>query len=391
MTYRLMQGDVREVLAGLPEEHFHCCVTSPPYWGLRSYLKAGDPLKASELGSEATPQEYVANLVQVFREVRRVLRRDGVCFVNVADTYAANRTYQVPDGKWCDVGNSAASRVPPGLKPKSLCLIPERLALALQEDGWIIRSRIAWTKGSAMPESVRDRPTCVWEHIWMMSREARYYCDMEAVRQGNHISTRKAGGYEVDDPIRHQKVTGIASRDTTTVGANLRNHWHINPVAFPGAHFATYPPEIPRRCILMGTSAKGCCPECGKPWERVVERSSVNRSNAAKAGNEDLGGKGHATDQVRENHDIRNGPTSTSTTTGWRPGCDHGLDPVPCRVLDPFAGTGTSLMVAEQLGRDSVGIELSPSYIEMAERRIQAGLPVTQRRADSRPFQMELT
>src|SRR3990167_7307592 len=186
VSYRLIQGDALAVLRDMPAGSVQTACTSPPYWGLRDYGVPG------QLGNEHTPQEYVAKMVAVFREVRRVLRDDGTCWINIGDSYTSGGRkghgtrvgYKQQANRGMN-GTTDPIRAPQphGLRPKSLCLIPERLALALQEDGWIVRSRIAWTKGSVMPEGVRDRCTPAWEHIWMLAKQAQYYCDMEAVRQ----------------------------------------------------------------------------------------------------------------------------------------------------------------------------------------------------------------
>jgi len=171
-------------------------------------------------------------------------------------------------------------------------------------------------------------------------------------------------------------------------GANLRNYWVLGPEPFPEAHFATFPTEIPRRAILAGTSEKGCCPTCGAPWRRLVERSSVPMGTSGRLGTV-IAGKGTATDQVRPGHDVRDGPTSVVVTLGWEPTCKceppfvrEGLapyppaKPVPCVVLDPFAGSGTTVMVALRHDRRAIGFELNPDYVALARKRIQSDAPL---------------
>ena len=386
MSYNIHVGGVTEQLATLPEQHFHCCVTSPPYWGLRDYGVEG------QIGLEKTPEEYVDRMVEVMRGVWRVLRDDGTLWLNVGDSYANNTKWGgATSGKHVDalhgepVGRGKRNT---GLKPKDLCLIPYRLILALQADGWWVRSQIAWTKKSAMPESVRDRPSSAWEPIFLLTKSARYFYDGEAVRQGD--KGRSAGNQDNLGTQQRRMTGGAISGGTKSepwtpgTGANLRNHWHLGPEPYPDAHFATFPTEIPRRAILAGTSAKGCCPECGAPWERVVERKEygckVDHSQDAIVGmsRNQLGGQAVYDSYV------------PPQTTGWRPACGHNLGPVPCRVFDPFLGSGTTCLVAEQLGRDSTGIELNPEYAKMADARVQAGVPVTartdQRRGDGLPL-----
>jgi DNA modification methylase len=243
-------GDALTELRKLPDESVHCCVTSPPYWGLRDYGVAG------QFGLEKTPEEYVAKMVEVFREVRRVMRKDGTLWLNLGDSYAANRSYQVPDSKWSDVGNSKSSTVPIGLKPKDLVGIPWRVAFALQADVWYLRSDIIWAKPNPMPESVRDRPTKAHEYLFLMAKSERYYYDAEAVREpgaepGRQRNDRMGGAS--GHIVRHSPggMMGASS------SRNLRSVWTITTQPYPEAHFATYPPKLIEPCILAG------CPEGG--------------------------------------------------------------------------------------------------------------------------------
>jgi len=418
LSYRIIQGNVFDKLKEISVESVHCVVTSPPYWGLRDYqipstiwggnlqcehewdieqfpgnykivaignLDREHQKKVASsqwckkcgawlgcLGLEPTPELYVAHLAEIFHKVQQVLRNDGICFINIGDSYSnggkrqsfRNTTNQnwsgaSDDKKWH--GNIVRED---NLKPKNLVLIPERLAIALQEDGWCVRSRIAWIKGNAMPESVTDRPTCAWEHIWMITKNKKYFCDMEAVRQ--KWADNRHGNPGHYKSTYAKDVTGLGGHGglghwdaNHLIGANLRNWWKINSEPFSEAHFAVMPSEIPRRCILMSTSARGCCPQCGKPWVRVMERTSMEVRS---------GPKGRATRTMCSG--IVTKPP-TSVTTGWCSGCNHGLEPVPCTVLDPFLGSGTTCLVAEQLGRNSIGIELNPEYIKIAEKRLK--------------------
>ena len=388
---KLHQGDCREVLAKLPAESVQTCVTSPPYYGLRAYLPDGHPDKASEIGLEQSPAEYVAQLVDVFREVRRVLRTDGCVFLNLGDSYA---------GSWGAQGHRDSStngqvisrnqiknhpkrasntgRIAPGwgLKPKDLMLIPARVAIALQDAGWWIRSEIIWSKSAPMPESVRDRPTCAHEKVWLLTKASTYFYDADAVKEQAVSDHASGNGYK--RPEQLSKDGRGDNKPWTDVGGlrNLRNVWHLNPEPFPGAHFATMPATLAERCIKAGTSERGCCPHCGAPWSRDVERLTENMSNAAKAGTQ-IVGKGHPSSQIRSGHDIRNGPTSRVTTLGWSPSCAcPERDPVPCTVLDPFAGAGTTLLVADRLQRHAVGIELNTDYCDLIRKRLAADAPL---------------
>ena len=354
------------------------CVTSPPYWGLRAYLSNDDPNKKYELGLEPTPDEYVANMVNVFREVKRVLRDDGTLWLNLGDSFfgswgnygGQNRG----NGTQRDITNG--SQVPnpaydgleqfrpptagkiDGLKPKDLVGIPWRVAFALQADGWYLRSDIIWHKPNPMPESVTDRPTKAHEYIFLLSKSARYYYDAEAVREksegvtGGGFSQKYAEQQPAHGAMRLDRPADNGSRNRRTV-------WTIATAPYSGAHFATFPPKLVEPCILAGTSERGCCPACGAPWERVVERTTmvIDRSDRT-----------HELGRTRASGTMIEPPSAT--TTGWRPTCAcPAHEPVPCLVLDPFNGSGTTGRVAVQHRRRYVGTELNPDYIALAHER----------------------
>ncbi len=211
----VFQGDAGGVLALLPDRQFRCCVTSPPYWGLRDYQADG------QIGAEADPHRYIARLVSVFDQVRRVLTDDGTVWLNVGDSYTSgNRAYRAPDKKNPVRAMSYRARTPEGLKPKDLVGIPWRLAFALQEAGWYLRSDIIWEKPNCMPESVKDRPTRSHEYVFLLSKGLRYHYRADNVREGN--------------------------------GRNRRTVWSIPTEPFADAHFATFPPALAEPCILAG-------------------------------------------------------------------------------------------------------------------------------------------
>lgn len=256
-------------------------------------------------------------------------------------------------------------------------MVPARLAIALQDDGWYLRSDIIWAKPNPMPESVRDRPTSAHEHIFLLTKQARYFYDAGAVAEpstvtdpGRSWDERKQLGEVMrrgSDPSLTNSHVPVGGNGVTR---NLRNVWTITTHGFPEAHFATFPPEIPRRCIKAGTSEKGQCPACGKPWVRNLDKQTAE---PARSGSWKSTGESHRNDIDRKGgfYDAK------SVTTGWAAGCDcNAGDPVPQTVLDPFLGSGTTLLVADELGRNGIGIELNPEYAAMAERRITGACPM---------------
>ena len=250
-------GDALEVLKTLPDASVQCCVTSPPYFGLRDYGHDG------QIGLEETPEQFVQKLATVFREVRRVLRDDGVLWVNIGDSYAGSG--KGPAGNLGKANNERdmshtvlSGYVPEGLKPKDLIGIPWMLAFALRADGWYLRQDIIWHKPNPMPESVRDRCTKSHEYIFLLSKSARYYYDHEAIKEEAtsnslfHGSTTSKSGANGDRNDGGRSQTG---NDNGT--RNKRSVWHVNTRPFKGAHFAVYPPELITPCILAG------CPKGG--------------------------------------------------------------------------------------------------------------------------------
>ena len=614
---RLLSGDARDVLPTLPAESVHTVVTSPPYYGLRDYgtalwdggdagcdhtdttfgkgrgagvwfdggkpreLEGGRPQPGRscarcgavrvdrQIGLEATPDEYLATMVAVFREVRRVLRRDGTCWVNVGSSYASgdkrptlspaservpengtaytgSSDYPAPDcaypdrrdepqdgspshrgrtfdsglfgqrglppdemiardserlaslgvlplrpdvrvsttpsssgnaldasGPACeDVHPVGALTLPPAIplsarmapsiddtslpaatsadrrvdkafssracdcgscgicwayltipllkfKAKDLMMMPSLLALALQADGWFVRSDIIWAKPNPMPELCRDRPTSAHEHVFLLTKSARYFYDSDAVRedvapsQVDRVRADRIGGRSHNERGQHSEgglyqtikipggwdrgdgAHGTIHRDGRTsaeyqdavakAGRNLRNVWDISTEAFKGAHFATMPTSVVERCIKAGTSERGCCAACGKPWVRMTEYGKavpLLPSDAGRKATWTIGDAARDPDSRTDTPLPRHYRPALST--GWSPGCQCDAlamaDPdarlqtntKPCVVLDPFAGAGTTLLVADRLQRDAIGIELNPEYLAMTQQRIES-------------------
>jgi DNA modification methylase len=261
-------------------------------------------------------------------------------------------------------------------------MVPARVALALQDDGWYLRSDTIWHKPNPMPESVTDRPTSAHEHIFLLTKRSRYYYDADAIREANARewdptnngwNTHQTG--EFDGKILGRATmphSGLTGNYPNPAGRNCRNVWTIATAPYKEAHFATFPPELPRRCILAGTSEKGACAACGVPWVRCVERTAMGFRPSAR--HEDA--MGVSSNGVGTNLYGTMTSPPTSTTTGWRAGCECDAGAVPCVVLDPFAGAGTALLVADRLGRDAIGVELNPDYAALIERRLTEDAPM---------------
>jgi len=344
----LIEGHVIDVLREMPAKSISCVITSPPYWGLRDYgLPDSDWADGWSgcLGLEPTPDLFLVHLVEVFEEVKRVLRDDGCVFCNMGDCY----------------------------KDKQRLMMPARCALALQAAGWWLRSEIVWAKGlsfcptysgSVMPSSVRDRPTDAHEMMYLLTKRPRYFYDQEAVRE------------EAADDSPRDRATRMGAKRCATgnhgsgapvilsaPGRNIRSVFCINPQAYKAAHFATFPEKLVEPCILAGTSERGCCADCGAPWVREVEKSGGTTGKAWHDHNAD--------DEVGQRAEAATTDgTYQRTTTGWKPTCDHDAEVVPCVVLDPFAGSGTVGAVCVKHGRNFIGVDLSGEYLDLAEDRI---------------------
>ena len=368
MRHTILHADVMDGLASMPDESIQCVMTSPPYWGLRDYGIEG------QIGLEPTPEAYVERLVEVFREVRRVLRDDGTLWLNLGDSYSRS------GGTGGNYGlGGLRERQPkyPGrrlaaLKPKNLVGIPWRVAFALQADGWYLRSDIIWHKPNPMPESVRDRPTKSHEHVFLLTKRGRYFYDADSIREpptGRTGSMRFwKKGMEGQAKGNRNDAGRVVQMDGS-IGRNRRDVWRIATQPTPEAHFATFPEKLVDPCIRAGASERGCCPSCGAPWRRVVERerSDVPRCNSKSAGRRDCNyGDSDSTTLRARKIVVRE--------VGWAPTCTCGTEEtVPCVVLDPFTGSGTVNLVAHDLGRSSVGIELNEEYIDIIKSRWARG------------------
>lgn len=370
--YRLIQGDAVTRLAELPERSVQCCVTSPPYYNLRNYLDAGHPDKVKEIGLEYTPDAFIARLVAVFAAVRRVLREDGTLWIVIGDSFASASTYNAPrtmhnDAGWKQAGHGPNAGTPKGCKPKDLIGIPWMLAFVLRANGWWLRSDIIWAKAACMPESVTDRPTLSHEHIFLLSKCATYYYDHIAIAQP--VVRRAAGSTFTSGKtlVNGQGRVSLAER-TESATKNRRSVWtDIGPEPLSDAHFAAFPTRLPELCLLAGSSAVGCCSDCGTPWRRMVDRES--RPNIPSLTGKYNGADKHRTVSGGVGQDRRH-----RIPKGWEPTCTCAADTVPCTILDPFCGSGSTGIAALRNGRDFIGIDLSADYLTLATRRIEASL-----------------
>ncbi len=249
----IITADASSALQSLPAESVQCCVTSPPYWGLRDYGVSG------QLGLEKSPDEYVNNLRLIFEQVRRVLKADGTLWLNLGDSYNAGRNGGHPGGgkqgyAWKGVQRSGNNV--PGLKPKNLVGIPWRVAFALQADGWYLRSEIIWHKSNCLPESVTDRPTKAHEHIFLMAKNAKYFYDADAIREphaADSIRRTKRKFVYKHKPPGQTGHTRTPDGFCHAKGKNKRDVWRVSTKPFKGAHFATFPPDLIEPCILAGS------------------------------------------------------------------------------------------------------------------------------------------
>ncbi len=439
-SHRILFNKDCRSMSDLPDESVQMVVTSPPFWGLRRYAglpdliwgnqecqhqwggelpgrrkRTEDDIKDSaskeatksasafnstggnfcslcgvwkgSYGIEPSPELYVQHTIEILREIRRVLRKDGVCFWDCGDSYAGSGS---PGGDYRN-GNRGDDYLRPYnrkggvLKPKDLCLIPFRVAIAAQEDGWWVRSVIIWSKPNPMPESVKDRPTKSHEYILMLTKSARYYWDSNAVREPHqtwderNISARALtyrGKFEKDicedyGSPRARVNRGYEPSFYNPAGRNLRSVWTFPTQPYPEAHFATYPEKLVEICVKAATPEVGCCSKCGEPWVR--QRAS------------DIGGtKGHSwhpheddllTGNVKQQSGSDYETYQRGETLGWQPQCKCNADKVQSIVLDPFAGSGTTLKVAAELNRRAIGYELSEEYCGLVvERNRQAVL-----------------
>jgi DNA modification methylase len=387
MSFVLAQGEAR--LLPLQDASVHTCVTSPPYWGLRSYNIGVDH---GEIGQETTHdclawarQEppcaacWVCAMRAVFAEVWRVLRPDGTLWCNVGDSYVGGNqggTYNPATWQPLDHPGSNTSwttrqqrttidmAAATNLKPKNLLGLPWRLALALQADGFLLRSELIWHKLNPMPESVQDRPTRAHEQVFLFSKTPRYYFDMENVREV--WADHRHGGSRTTS-LAYSQLSGRNGDSglgppPPYAGRAMRTVWSLASEPFSGSHFATFPTELVRRCLRAGAPAQ-VCSVCAAPWVRQVERGLPSKETTRGR---------QAWTAVTGQRDSAGGlPLRPIVTTGFAPSCTCNALTQPCTVFDPFCGSGTTLLVARELGHHAVGLDLSYPYLhDIARERL---------------------
>lgn len=455
--WQIRVGDVMDGLASLADSSVHCCVTSPPYWGLRDYGFDG------QIGSEKTPGEFVAKLVAVFAQVRRVLRDDGVLFVNLGDSYATGggSVGRSPGGgdqgeRFLRAGmiDTQPNRMKFGMAAGNKIGVPWRFALEMQDAGWILRQDVIWSKPAPMPESVRGtkwvrcrvktvsgiqgdpvvngmkahsgdirntigpgyydcpgcdkcrdtrglvlrngswRPTTSHEYIFQFVKSRSYFCDGDGSKEtavggtpGNKTHKGKTA-YEAGD--RHHRIAAGLCDMGAVEARNQRSVWCVTSEPFKGAHFATFPTELPRRCLIAATSRGGCCSACAAQYAPVVESKRVatrpgTNSKVNRASDDaDSPYHPHSGDMVGNRDPQRH--TTTTVVTGYLPTCRCNATTSRPIVLDPFGGSMTTGQVAINMGCDFIGLEGNAEYAKLGITRLQTPwVPVSERKKPTKP------
>lgn len=421
---KILVGDCRQVMRGLPSSSVHCIVTSPPYWGLRDYgvgpsVWGGDSecrhewgdsihgksqsgslngptLEGAKPGKERRPQwksqycihcnawlgcyglepsisQYVKNTVEVFTEAHRILRPDGILWLNLGDSYfGGGQGANYADGGKLPLFDGK------GLKPKDLCGIPWRTALALQDAGWWLRQDIIWHKLNPMPESMTDRCTAAHEYVFMLTKSARYFFDAEAIKEKASSGLHKLQSYHNPNNKKYNAAPQERWKhqfDGRVWGAegsrNKRSVWQVATQPYSDAHFATFPPKLIVDMIKAGTSEKGCCSECGAPWVRVVEKGFSEHSGKTESEYQ-KGSTANRLALLRQAAREHGGEyVNTTKTVGWQPSCECNGDIMQAIVFDPFMGSGTTAEVALRLGRKYLGAEINEKYKRLSDKRLK--------------------
>ena len=396
-----LHGDCTELLPTLPPASIQCIATSPPYFGLRDYgllptywpaieyvPMAGLPPIAIPsatccLGLEDDPLAYIGHLVHVFRLARPALRSDGTAWLNLGDSYAQDSKWDGRSGgknHTSAAGGISRERKRTGLKDKNLMMIPARAAMALQADGWYVRNQVIWWKPNAMPESVTDRMTNDYEAVYLLAKSSRYLFDQAAIAepaQEHHASAAsfKRNGNKRSDPlVPGNNASHQADRPDVMYSGGTRNRrsvWRVPTQALRDEHYASWPEALVEPCIRAGSSAQAC-EHCGAAWVRVVERESnwqERKAAGATAGNVGVSDTyQNGVHGKNMSHDLK---PKAVRVLGFQPACacEDNTGSAASVVLDMFAGSGTTLRVAERLQRNSIGIDLNADYLDIQARR----------------------
>ena len=461
MSYRLLLGNCLDSLHELEDESIDTCITSPPYYGLRDYgtaeweggdpncnhtvsmdTKWNDPKRGKnvlrpevahrggksnkclncdairideQIGLEDTPEQFIENLVEVFGLVKKKLKPTGTLWLNIGDSYAGSnqigrRDKQIGGGLyegkqkgWKSDMTRSKKRNTNGIKAKDLIGIPWMLAFALRADGWYLRSDVIWNKPNPMPESTKDRPTKSHEYLFLLSKNKHYFYDHEAIkekivsggRSGNSFRSRQGGA-------SHQAVSGGVGGDEWVSdggGRNKRSVWTVTTKPYRGAHFAVFPPELIEPCILAGTSAHGCCGECGAPFERNMTKQKNKQNDFLFQKSEGLNNPKRGGQRVTKTGSVPSYVPSAYSTVNWQPSCEcfgsfETEDVIKTKdrvktmkiykpnsadekhpiqrsvVLDPFGGSGTTAGVAILHNRDAVICELNEEFAALIPNRV---------------------
>jgi DNA modification methylase len=452
----VLYGDAVARLASIPDNHVQCIITSPPFYNVRDYGTrswfGGDPTCEhdqaivhaphhpgqveqtkyqrvasgrgqtattsscskcgawyGQLGLEPTVNLYVSHLVAVFRESRRVLRDDGVLWVEIDDSYSGSG--RGPTGisgrgnhskrQGFKDGREMAGVTAPEMPAKNMVLVPERLILALQADGWTVRSKVVWAKTTCLGEHVRDRCTHAHSTIYMLTKNPRYYFDYVAIMEDSVTQQpRGSSGPKCKDKTRYGRFNAVYHVATNRYGVTkryARDVWAMAPGRYKDAHTATFPETLPAKCIAASTSEKGACKLCGAPWVRVLhdpepigkapsgtkyKSGSSSASRAAHPQAMRAKAKYERGDRFAGRPTLAHDVLPAPVTIGFEPACKcECADVVPCIVLDVFAGSGTTLAVAKKLGRDYLGTELNEGdYRELIEKRLAEAKSAVEKR-----------
>jgi len=372
---KIICGSSIEVLKTIDENSFQTCVTSPPYYSLRDYGVDG------QLGLEDTPNEYISSLVDIFREVKRTLRKDGTLWVVIGDCYNGSGG---AGGDYNEGGLREGQPRYPGrnidkLKSKDLIGIPWMLAFAMREDGWYLRADVIWAKPNPMPESVMDRPTRCHETVFLFAKSQKYYYDNEAIKEPISDAMQAAidRGVRADKQFKHDEHNRFGKRSGNRAfsdpdslariasGRNKRDVWFIPTKPSGVLHYAAFPPNLIEPCVLAGSSDKACN-QCCAPWVKEYIIKEKGTATDTTEYSKKLGGKSAAT-RTRGNI-----TADTREFVGYKPTCDckRSLDTGKSIVLDPFCGTGVTGEVAIKNKRDFIGIDISEKYCKIAREKI---------------------